>query len=599
MRRPHSLLLIAVFTAIAVALAFPDVGHLDTCIPGDSGDALFNLWILRSVQAGVPHGWRVLWNAPIFVPALQTLAYSDALLPVALIHWPLRLVAGDALASNFIYLASWVLCSWCTYRLASRVTQTWGAAFVAALAFTYASTRLVHHQHFQLVVGGAFVPLMLLTFLRCLSAPSTGRGVAAGVSFAAVALTSSYYGAMSAIMLVVVAAGWLVLNRPASTSTALAAPARLAGALSVATAVAAMLVVPVARQYIVLQRQPEFRRTFDPASGAHFGDFLATAPGNYLLAHVPPIAARSTPARRGIENRLFPGFVALIFGAVGAGVLLTGARRQHRERERRKEVLKEVLIVVLAGAVALVLAFGDRYTFGAQEITLPFSVLRQAVPGFAGIRATARFALGGELALALLAAVGLDRILGGQSVSRRFLFTLVASAAVVAESAMSLSYVRVPALGDDGGVAEMLRAKNGGVVLELPIRSGEAGGAAWPFVEAPRQLAAVEDGYPRVNGYSGFEPVGFAGRAALLNHFPAPEALAEARRIGVRFVVLRTALVGTLNPADLTPQLEADGVGRYADETARRMLAGLAGADIIKVDRLAGAYLVELRAEPK
>jgi hypothetical protein len=62
---------------------------------------------------------------------------------------------------------------------------------------------------------------------------------------------------------------------------------------------------------------------------------------------------------------------------------------------------------------------------------------------------------------------------------------------------------------------------------------------------------------------------------------------------------LRTALVGTLNPADLTPQLEADGVGRYADATARRMLAGLAGADIIKVDRLAGAYLVELRAEPK
>jgi hypothetical protein len=181
-RDPPALLLLAVFTAVAIALTFPNLSRFRTYIPGDSADALLNLWIMRSVQAGLPHGWHALWNAPIYHPAPNTLAYSDTLLPVALVHWPLRLVFGDVAASNLISLGAWVLSSWCTYRLARRFVVHWGAAFVAALVYTYASVRLVHHQHFQLVVGGALVPLVLLLLLRLLDAPTRRRGDAASSS---------------------------------------------------------------------------------------------------------------------------------------------------------------------------------------------------------------------------------------------------------------------------------------------------------------------------------------------------------------------------------------------------------------------------------
>jgi hypothetical protein len=159
-------ILLVVFAVVAIALALPDLRHITTVIPGDSGDGILNLWILRAVQAGVPHGWRNLWNAPVFWPSRRTLAFSDAMLPVALLHWPLRLAFGDAFALNLIYLASFVFCSWWTYRLCARVTRTWGAPIVAALVFTYASMRMIQHQHFQLVIGGALLPLVVLTLMR-------------------------------------------------------------------------------------------------------------------------------------------------------------------------------------------------------------------------------------------------------------------------------------------------------------------------------------------------------------------------------------------------------------------------------------------------
>src|SRR5204863_450807 len=77
-----------------------------------------------------------------------------------------------------------------------------------------------------------------------------------------------------------------------------------------------------------------------------------------------------------------------------------------------------------------------------------------------------------------------------------------------------------------GGAAvnhELSRRPNG-VVLELPALS-QTSGAAWTFVEAPRELASTIDWKPRVNGVSGFEPGrGFGALVTTLNRFPAAPA---------------------------------------------------------------------------
>jgi hypothetical protein len=579
---PPAWMLLGGYTILALALTFPNVTRLRTFVVGDSGDSLLTLWIVRHVQEALPHGWDALWNAPIFHPAPDTFAYSDPLLPVGLLHWPLRLVFGDVLAFNLIALGAWVLCCWCTYRLALRMCRSWPAAAVAALMLTYSAARISHRGHFQLVVGGALVPLVVLLLLRCLDAPSARRGLALGFTFACLTLTASYYGAMMAVFVVVLVGGRLLFARPEFLRPHVIA-------LGTAGVVVVALVLPIAWQYAELQRDPAFRRSFEPGMAAHAGDFIATTQDSYLLEHLPQIGARSEAERRGIENRLFPGFVTIAFGVVGIVVVACELRGGGWRRGRTLDMV----LLTIAGLACVVLAFGDNVTIGGREIPLPFTGFRHLVPGFAGMRATARLAIGAQLVLALFAAIGMARAFRSWTRTTQVAAAGALGLVVVAEVASSFFTVRVPTDADDGGVSEALEARPAGPVLELPINSG-TDGVAWPYVETPRQYRALDDGRPRVNGYSGFQPKRFDEQAETLNEFPAPAALAEARRHGVRYVVLRTALVGDVSPAIWGPILDVDGVGRYDDATAREMLEQLPAGDVAAVEPVDGGYVIEL-----
>ncbi len=582
-RAPHVAVLLAIFLVLAVALTFPNVTRLRTFIAGDSGDSLLNLWIMRRVQIGLPHGWHALWNPPIFYPAHGTLAYSDTLFPVALVHWPLRTVLGDTLAFNVIYLGSWVLSSWCVYRLAARFVRHWGAAFVAALAYTYAAIRLVHQGHFQLVVGGALVPLVVLLLLRVFDTPSVRRGLALGAAFVTLTLTASYFGAMMAVVVVIVAGGLLLTRR--------SEPRRpYVVALVAAAVLVVVCVAPFAFKYEQLQRHPEFRRTFEPSTATHVGDFAGTGGHDYVLDHVPFVSSASRPSSRGIENRVFPGFVALAFGVVGVFLVVRRRRRRDGPPGGRRN---ELLLLAIAGIVVLVLSFGDWMRVDGHRVYLPFAALRRIVPGFAGIRAVSRLELAAQLALVLFAAVGIDALLRRTPNRWRIAVFGLLAVIVVAESAMALIFVRVPTSADDGGVGAALRARPTGVVLELPISSANRG-VVWPTAESPRQLVALHDHDPRVNGYSGFQPPGFDLQAAVLNHFPKADALGLVHRLGVRYVVLRTQVVGEIAPATAVPPTLRDGGGRYDPQTAARMIAALPAGAASSVVRLPGGYLVVL-----
>ena len=279
-REPARTLVITAFTVVAFVLAFPNPTRFRSSIVGDSSDALLNVWIMRSVQHALPLGWHALWNPPIYHPALNTLGYSDTLFPVALVHWILRVPLGDTIAFNVIYVGAWVLSSWWMSRVAGRFVRYWGAAFVAALVYTYSSVRLAQHVHFQLVVGGTLVPLALLVFVRLLERPTPLRGAVLGLTVASLILTASYYGPMMAMILVIVAVGWLVVRRPT--------PLRdFTRSAAVAAVVVVALDAPFVYEYLALERDPRLRRSFEPRRAAHVKDFLAGGAHNYLLESRP------------------------------------------------------------------------------------------------------------------------------------------------------------------------------------------------------------------------------------------------------------------------------------------------------------------------
>ncbi len=562
-------------------MTFPSLGRLHSSLAGDSGDSLLNLWILRRAQIGLPHGWHAFWDAPIFYPALNTFAYSETMVPVALVHAGLRLFLGDVLALNVIYIAAWTFSGWITYRLASRFTSTWQPAFVAALMYTYSSVRLAQVVHFQLVVGGALVPLVLLCALQLLESPTTKAGLEFGIAFVLLASTASYYAAMMAIVVAVLLLCRLLRDRGDVRQLLLA--------FGLAIGLVVVTVGPLAFQYFRVQRDAHFQREFIPATGTHWSDYLAVPTENYVERHLPVLDSHSAPTARTGENRLFPGFLAAAFGAIGVVAVI------RRSRRKRLTGRSGELVWIGAGAIVVgVLSLGDWITVRGHRISMPLKYLRHVVPGFTGISATVRLALMVQLALVLFAAVGLDVVL--RRIRRPGIRTLAMggiAALVLLGAARSISFVRVPTHSDDGGFDTALQHLPRGVVVELPVK-GAATGPAWAWVETPRQILALRDNDPRVNGYSGYEPKNFSRISAILDTFPTPPALAQARQLGVHYVILRTRLPGTITPNGYNAVANQNGVGILTDATARAMIASAPRGLIANVEVLPGGYLLTL-----
>lgn len=210
---------------------------------------------------------------------------------------------------------------------------------------------------------------------------------------------------------------------------------------------------------------------------------------------------------------------------------------------------------------------------------MPFRLFYDHVPGFDGIRVASRLAVAGLLALAVLGALGFGVITRSL---RNTAVVVVATAAVTGfvllELAAPITHGDLPTDHARVAVYEALKRKPAGAVAELPVADAALGGPPWAFVEAPRMIYATIDWKPRFNGYSGDFPDQYLADRQLLNAFPAPDALAAARRLRIRYVVLHLGSTG--------------GFPQLSDDAAAAIIRDLpAGA---RAERRGRAWLVDL-----
>ena len=97
------------FIGLTAAMTWPMALHLNTAT-ATAADPPLQLWIARWVQHAFVTDPLQLYDANVFYPYANTLAYSDANIPMALLHWPLFLLTGDDLvAFNLLMLGTFVL----------------------------------------------------------------------------------------------------------------------------------------------------------------------------------------------------------------------------------------------------------------------------------------------------------------------------------------------------------------------------------------------------------------------------------------------------------------------------------------------------------
>ena len=236
------------FVALTTFITWPQARDL-AGTAGLHGDALFSVWRLAWIAHQLPRDPAALFDANIFWPVRNTLAFSDAiLLPGALLapaHW---LGAPPLVVYNVFLLASYVLCGVAMCALVRRLTVSWLAGLLAGVSFAFCTHRLEHFERLELLTS-FWMPWCLLALHKGARGEGARWFLVASVLAAAQVLTGIYHGIFLLTFIAVLAP--LLLWRQ---------PRRIPAVLAMTLVLPALVLAAYSRPYMANRQQVGERR---------------------------------------------------------------------------------------------------------------------------------------------------------------------------------------------------------------------------------------------------------------------------------------------------------------------------------------------------
>jgi hypothetical protein len=476
------------FLALAVAGTWPLGRSLTSSLPGDYGDPLFNTWVMAWVAQHLTRAFTgdlgalaAMWDAPIFAPEVNILAYSDHLIGPAFQALPIYWITGNPLlAYNVIWLSTFVLSGLGAYLLVRELAGSRMGGLVAGALFEVNDFRAAAIAHVQ-TLSAHWVPFALvglLVFAR------SGARSALGIATASVILlnaTSGYYTLYCGPL--IAAFALMVLARHTAWRTR-------AGwlALGVAATAVVLAEIPLVLPYLELQRVEQFARTrleLDTYS----------LPLDLYRDRLPYLAPM---------------------------LLLSAASLLPWRTETR--VRWAVMFFAVAGLLGLWLSLGPVPKLNGAPLGLPglYDLLFTYVPGYSGLRAVSRFAIVLTTALAVLAGIGAAWLRRHGGVTGAAVAGLLAAAHLTVQwmgpipldaPLLAAGVQPAPAyLRPATAVPDIYRfvaaTEPSAVVVELPFGD--------PGYELRYMFFGLAHGRPLLNGYSGVFPQSYRDRVARL-----------------------------------------------------------------------------------
>jgi hypothetical protein len=492
----RSAFLLLLFTALTLVVTYPQVASISNGVPYHT-DPYFSMWRLAWVASRLIHEPLGMFDANIFFPERDVLAFSDAMLLPGTILAPLSWAGvGIVTIYNLALLSAIALSGFAAALLAFELTGCVSASVVAGAIFAFAPYRFDHYVHLELQLT-FWMPLALIYLHRLIERPRARDAVVLATLAVAQALSSVYMALFFALYCVPVAA-LLVLSRGASRSWALAR--NLLGAAVLTIFVLAPYGLPYVRaaQHVGTRSMDDVR-----PYGATLANYRAAPPSNRFYG--------STLAPNGRhELFLFPGIVAVVLGAIG--ILAPGGRARF---------------AYLAGGI---LAFD--ITRGAGGILFPW--LFEHVTVFRALRVPARMAMLVNLSLSVLSALGASWLLARlKAPGWRFATATGLVALAVVEFASDPVPAAVP---PPARVDRWLARQPPAVIVQLPLPSRRNGPRSWDWLFMYQGIAHWQR---MLNGLSGYVPASYVAMLSDMEEFPDDRSIEMLRQRGVDYVVLR------------------------------------------------------------
>ncbi len=491
----------------SLVLTFPLVLNFGAAIPlGSEHSATvpyFNLWTLQWNIEQALRGFPNYWSPPIFAPTTGALAFSEPEPVTAFLAMPLWLFGGAAVGYNSVILLFLTLNGWFAFAL----LRGWHLSVPAAIggALMMQSLPFVAQEMGVLQLTAIFGILWLLFFLQqFLKHPTPAHGIGLAVGIPLVFLTCGYYGLFSLIFMP--PAVWAFSQRGM----------RFGGKLAGFVLAGILLAAPP----VLVQRQILAEHNFTRSettirqNSATPKDYLKTLDTNLFYKRW-----LHRPAEKG--QRLFPGWMLLALAAIGAVV---PAKRMPR---RGRWYLLGTIVL------AFLLSLGLHLSIGGWE---PYQMWRQFFPGMAALRSPFRFAVMGQISLALLAGIGLEATLRLPKFSRPIALALTV-AAVTESLALPLPLHTIPPIDTRQPWQQWINRRDGTpTIVLLPFAKN---GSTAAFEQTTRwMLENTSLDAAMLNGYSGFFPPAHGFLRAEMATFPTAEAIHLLRKYRTDYVII-------------------------------------------------------------
>ena len=499
------LALLGIFAALATLHTWPmpsDPAHLTRL---DNDDTAFNTWVIAWVAHQIVRNPLRLFDAPIFYPARDALAFSEHMFAQGVMSAPLHWAGlSPALVYNVMVWLGFTLSGFAMALVMRAWTGSASAGIVAGCLYAFNAHLLTRYAHLQ-ALHMQFFPLVLYALDRVLReadwrAPSTWRHAALlGAGFVTQALCSNYTLVLMTLALLAAVAVRRETWRPT--------PALLLQLAIVAAAVVLVL-LPFLLPYLRVRGEQGLVRTLDDVRGysAGWADYLVTAGRIHYASW---------------SHRFYEDRTALFPGVLGTVLALVAVARGTAWSDPRARM-----------ALAFGLA-GVTLSFGAA---VPgYEWLHTHVPFLEGIRAVARFGLLFLIAIAILAGFGVAIL--QQRWGRRPWWPALVFAIV---SVVTLEALRAPlVMHRYDGIAAVhgrLRQDDVRAIVVFPLYYGRTF-----HINARYLLHQTRHWRPMFNAYSSYAPAHFHERAERFQKFPDESVLREMREIGITHVVLHRA----------------------------------------------------------
>ncbi len=515
-----------IFSLASLYLTYPLVFHLGDFVTG-YGDEFIIAWIQNWIIHALFTNPFGLFDANIFFPYLNTLAYSDlhfttsilSIIPVYFIRQPIA-------TFNFTVLSSLILVPFSIFLLSWYLTKDYFASFLSGILVQFAPAFLDKKVHVQ-ILALEWIPLSVLFFILFHKRKKILYLVLAMFFFILQTYNSFMPGYFLVFFYVIYVLYLFFYDRKSFGFL-------FKKSHVVIMFITLLLLIPVVAPYYKASSDYHLRR--DIRDAIHFAiqpeDLLYpnehTRLQSYLL---------SLPFNKHSQNGEFkPGYLGFVFT-----ILTIIAILYFFKNFKKKNLFINSFTTI--GFTGLVLSLGPELHLGRHTVHLPFPIplpyalFYYILPGFQGFRNSARFEMLFVLFMAVVIAMVLVTILKPFSRFWRSIIYVILIFGVVIEYNFPMQFMHALQVSEFPAVYRWLETtpKNSASII-MPIYNWYMYGSA---EEMKRDYYITTSFRRTVNGASGFAAPGWEKLVAKLHaHFPDNDTLSDLKKLGINYIIV-------------------------------------------------------------